>query len=145
MCLLNSKSIESVHTNKKMITNLDYPYDHDRNINENNTTSPSTTTPTNNNTNTDINKLKILLCSENVPPQVNGIARRIGHYTQGLRKLGHDVELLQPESGYDKVVPHANPWNFTASMMVIMPLHLFELINRRPMYDVVHVVLPLNL
>ena len=89
------------------------------------------------------NKIKILLCSENVPPQVNGIARRIGHYADGLRKLGCSVDLLHPESGFDKVLPHVNPWNFTARMMVIVPLHLLELVNSS--YDVVHVVLPLNL
>jgi hypothetical protein len=39
--------------------------------------------------------MKILLCSENVPPQVNGIARRIGMYAEGLEKLGCEVgELL---------------------------------------------------
>lgn len=38
--------------------------------------------------------LKVLLCSENVPPQVNGIARRIGMYADGLEKLGCDVGEL---------------------------------------------------
>ncbi len=89
------------------------------------------------------NNVKVLLCSENVPPQVNGIARRIGHYADGLRKLGCEVDLLHPESGFDKVLPHVNPWNFTARMMVILPLHLLELVSTT--YDVVHVVLPLNL
>ena len=42
-------------------------------------------------------KLRILICSENVPPQVNGIARRIGHYTEGLRNLGHHVDLVHPQ------------------------------------------------
>lgn len=35
--------------------------------------------------------LRLLICSENVPPQVNGIARRIGMYADGLRDLGCDV------------------------------------------------------
>ena len=35
--------------------------------------------------------LRVLICSENVPPQVNGIARRIGMYADGLRNLGCDV------------------------------------------------------
>lgn len=35
--------------------------------------------------------LKVLICSENVPPQVNGIARRIGMYGDGLRDIGCDV------------------------------------------------------
>lgn len=35
--------------------------------------------------------LRVLICSENVPPQVNGIARRVGMYADGLRNLGCDV------------------------------------------------------
>jgi glycosyltransferase involved in cell wall biosynthesis len=104
------------------------------NKNTNNDGNDTTFTPSN---------IKVLLCSENVPPQVNGIARRIGHYSDGLRKMGCEVDLLHPESGFDKVLPHVNPWNFTARMMVIVPLHLLELVNSH--YDVVHVVLPLNL
>jgi hypothetical protein len=37
------------------------------------------------------NGLRVLICSESVPPQVNGIARRIGMYADGLRNLGCDV------------------------------------------------------
>jgi hypothetical protein len=37
------------------------------------------------------NGLRVLICSENVPPQVNGIARRVGMYADGLRNLGCDV------------------------------------------------------
>jgi glycosyltransferase involved in cell wall biosynthesis len=85
--------------------------------------------------------LRILLCSENVPPQVNGIARRIGHYEEGLVDLGHDVELLHP---YDekKVWPHINPWNFTAKMMIVLPWYFIRLLSQS--YDVIHCVLPLN-
>ena len=35
----------------------------------------------------DAEGLRVLICSENVPPQVNGIARRIGMYADGLRNL----------------------------------------------------------
>lgn len=37
------------------------------------------------------NCFRVLICSESVPPQVNGIARRIGMYADGLRNLGCDV------------------------------------------------------
>jgi len=87
--------------------------------------------------------IRVLMCSENVPPQVNGIARRVGHYADGLSHLGCHVDLLQPESGINKVVPHVNPWNFTARMMILLPHHLVHLVNQP--YDVVHVVLPMNL
>jgi glycosyltransferase involved in cell wall biosynthesis len=89
------------------------------------------------------NPMRILICSENVPPQVNGIARRIGHYAEGLRKLGCMVDLLHPDCGADKTVPFLNPWNFTARMMVLLPHHFIRLLSMP--YDVVHVVLPLNL
>ena len=42
-------------------------------------------------TDSESNGLKVLICSENVPPQVNGIARRIGMYADGLTDLGCDV------------------------------------------------------
>lgn len=88
-------------------------------------------------------EMKILLISENVPPQVNGIARRIGHYKEGLEALGHKVDFLHPEVGLDKVIPHVNPWNFTARMMIIIPSYFFRILCNE--YDVVHCVLPLNL
>lgn len=91
----------------------------------------------------DSSPLKVLLVSENVPPQVNGIARRIGHYRDGLVALGCDVDVLHPEVGLDKVVPHVNPYNFTAKMMILLPNYFFQLLNTE--YDVVHAVLPLNM
>ena len=36
-------------------------------------------------------KPNILIVSENVPPQVNGIARRVGMYSDGLKDLGCNV------------------------------------------------------
>jgi len=35
--------------------------------------------------------MRVLICSESVPPQVNGIARRIGMYADGLRSMGCNV------------------------------------------------------
>lgn len=83
--------------------------------------------------------LRILLVSENVPPQVNGIARRVGHYVDGLKALGCTVDLVAPPSQY----AFNNPWNFTAEMMVIK-LETFHTVLAND-YDVVHVVLPLNI
>ncbi|KAL9183396.1 hypothetical protein ACHAXT_005183 [Thalassiosira profunda] len=115
--------------------------------------------------------LRVLICSENVPPQVNGIARRIGMYADGLEKLGCDVgeaqppqspifapnhchshaccpgallvDVLHPDSGPDKVLSHVNPWNFTARMMILHPVQFFKILFAP--YDVVHVVMPANL
>ena len=77
------------------------------------------------------------------PAQVNGIARRVGMYTEGLTQLGCIVDTLQPDTGLDKVLSHVNPWNFTSRMMIINPLHLLRLLATP--YDVVHVVMPANL
>lgn len=116
--------------------------------------------------------LRVLICSENVPPQVNGIARRIGMYADGLEELGCDVgecatssvakylrpiivthmpvargallvDVLHPDSGPGKVLSHVNPWNFTARMMIVHPVQFFKILFTR--YDVVHVVMPANL
>ena len=78
-----------------------------------------------------------------MPSQVNGIARRIGHYRDGLVSLGCKVDFLHPEAGLDKVIPHVNPWNFTARMMIVLPSYFMQLLSTE--YDVVHAVLPLNL
>lgn len=83
--------------------------------------------------------LRILLVSESVPPHVNGIARRIGHYAAGLKKLGCAVDLVSPASQY----AFSNPWNSTAEMMVIKPETFHSVLLQD--YDIVHVVLPLNI
>jgi glycosyltransferase involved in cell wall biosynthesis len=85
-------------------------------------------------------RMRVLVCSENVPPQVNGIARRVGHYVDGLSRLECDVDLLSPDS--KGVWSHPNPWNFTAAMMCIFPGYFLRLMNET--YDVVHVVMPMN-
>ncbi len=85
---------------------------------------------------------RVLIVSESTPPQVNGMARRIGQYTDGLRKLGCKVDVLSPDSA--KVWGFVNPWNFSARMMVVHPSHFFKLATSVD-YDVVHAVMPLNL
>ena len=48
--------------------------------------------------------LRVLICSESVPPQVNGIARRIGCYADGLKNLGCDVGRFFARDTYDAPV-----------------------------------------
>jgi len=36
-----------------------------------------------------------------------------------------------------------NPWNFTAKMMILKPRSLYNIVRKT--FDVIHVVLPLNL
>ena len=61
-----------------------------------------------------------------------------GHYVDGLRYLGCVVDLVAPPSQY----AFNNPWNSTAEMMM-MKLETFHAVLAQD-YDVVHVVLPLN-
>ena len=95
--------------------------------------------------------MRVLMISESVPPQVNGMARRIGHYAEGLEKLGCKVTLLDPDSDSSAVWGFANPWNFAARMMVVRPGHFLSLLSGSvfggitPDFDVVHAVMPLNL
>jgi len=42
--------------------------------------------------------------------QVNGIARRVTMYQDGLSKLGCTVDSLHPDMGINKVLSHVNPW-----------------------------------
>lgn len=53
------------------------------------------------------------------------------------------IDVLHPDSGSSKVFSHVNPWNFTARMMIINPIHLLKLLMTP--YDVVHVVMPANI
>lgn len=86
--------------------------------------------------------MRVLIVSENVPPQVNGMARRVGHYIDYLRKRGADVTVLEPEC-QGEVWGFPNPWNFAARMMVVRPARFVSLLASE--FDVVHVVMPLNL
>ena len=117
-------------------------------------------------------KLSILLISENVPPQVNGIARRVNRYVDSLRRLGHQVTLCAPtptpsqqqqqqekkkkkEYGHPHELNHdVHPsdccWDYPNMFqqgnrfIVIKPRFLFECLFRRK-YDVIHCVKPLNI
>lgn len=53
--------------------------------------APPTRAPADEDSLMKIKGMRILLCSESVPPQVNGIARRIGMYADGLRSMGCNV------------------------------------------------------
>ena len=86
--------------------------------------------------------LSVLIVSENVSPQVNGIARRVTHYIDGLRSLGCDVSVLEP-GDEEQAWGHTNPWNLSARMMVIKPRTFGRLV--RTHFELVHVVMPLNL
>ena len=88
--------------------------------------------------------LRILLCAENYPPQINGIARRVKEYEDGLKQQGHHVDVLSPYSKDETwCCPH--PWNENADLMLIRPLALYKYVESHQNYDVIHVVMPLNL
>ena len=88
--------------------------------------------------------MRILLVSESIPPQVNGIARRVRHYADSLKKMGHHVTLVAPGNKYCWDYP--NIFNEGNRFMVLSPILLFDgLIRGSKDYDVVHCVMPLNI
>eukprot|EP00457_Paulinella_chromatophora_P003389 gb/GEZN01003396.1/.p1 GENE.gb/GEZN01003396.1/~~gb/GEZN01003396.1/.p1 ORF type:complete len:628 (-),score=66.36 gb/GEZN01003396.1/:303-2090(-) len=87
-------------------------------------------------------KIKVLMLSESAPPQINGIARRVGCYVESLSELGHTVVEYSP-----RINEHAhdfpNLWQLGNKMMVVkLPAYIAALSQD---WDVVHAVLPLNL
>ena len=84
--------------------------------------------------------MRNLIGFESVPPHIYGVPRRVGHYVEGLSKLGCQLDLLCPES--KGVLKHYMPWNFSAFMIIISPRCFFEVLTED--YDVVHVVMPMN-
>ena len=87
--------------------------------------------------------MKILMVSENVPPQINGIARRVHHYGESLKKLGHDVTLVSPHSN-DVCWKYTNIFNQGNDFIVLKPSFLWKCLTMENAYDVVHCVMPLN-
>ncbi|NBA94995.1 glycosyltransferase family 1 protein [Pseudomonas sp. R5(2019)] len=45
--------------------------------------------------------LHITLISETFPPEINGVANTLGRLSEGLRQLGHRVELVRPRQSAD--------------------------------------------
>ena len=86
--------------------------------------------------------MRILMVSESIPPQINGIARRVAHYRESLEKLGHDVTLVAPGSRHCWDYP--NIWNEGNKFMILKPSFLMDALMRGQEFDVVHCVMPLN-
>src|SRR3712207_3633580 len=56
-------------------------------------------------------RLRIAMVTETYPPEVNGVARTVGLMAEGLRRRGHDVNLVRPrQNGHD----HAGPGELLA-------------------------------
>jgi glycosyltransferase involved in cell wall biosynthesis len=43
--------------------------------------------------------MRIAMVSETYPPEVNGVARTVAIVAEGLRALGHDIQLVRPRQG----------------------------------------------
>lgn len=48
-----------------------------------------------------MSRLHIALISDTYPPEVNGVAMTLGRTVDGLRRRGHQVELVRPRQGPD--------------------------------------------
>jgi glycosyltransferase involved in cell wall biosynthesis len=44
-------------------------------------------------------RMKIALVTETYPPEVNGVAMTLEHLVSGLRRRGHEVEVVRPRQG----------------------------------------------
>eukprot|EP00808_Paulinella_micropora_P025655 g50795.t1 len=87
-------------------------------------------------------KIKVLMLAESAPPQINGIARRVGHYVESLAELKHDVVEYSPRTE-ENAIPFPNLWQLGNKMMVIPPSAYQRAMLED--WDVVHCVCPLNL
>lgn len=90
--------------------------------------------------------LRVLMISESVPPQINGIARRTQHYIDGLRELGHDVTEMTPEQR-DTCWRYRNLWQLGNWFIIAKPSAVWRAVSHpaHEEFDVVHGVMPLNL
>jgi glycosyltransferase involved in cell wall biosynthesis len=44
-------------------------------------------------------RMRIAMVSETYPPEVNGVARTVAIVVEGLRALGHEIQLVRPRQG----------------------------------------------
>lgn len=49
-----------------------------------------------------IPSLRITLVSETFPPEINGVANTLGRLSDGLRLLGHEVEVVRPRQVHER-------------------------------------------
>jgi glycosyltransferase involved in cell wall biosynthesis len=53
--------------------------------------------------------LRIAMITETYPPEVNGVARTVKEMVEGLRALGHSIELTRPrQNGHDRALVDGN-------------------------------------
>ena len=81
------------------------------------TNSPSSVSQFPSSFESDDAKQSILIISENMPPQVNGIARRIGMYAEGLRDKGCNVgKRYFCYCNHDRCIPYS-------LTLICIPIH----------------------
>jgi glycosyltransferase involved in cell wall biosynthesis len=45
--------------------------------------------------------LRVAFVTETYPPEVNGVARTVARFVEGLRELGHEIQIVRPRQGHD--------------------------------------------
>ena len=89
--------------------------------------------------------MKILILTEYLAPQINGIAIRFEYYIKYLRKFGHDVTVYGPPNSKIsdiKMRGITNPWNKENSISINTGVGIFiDIIKNN--YDLIHIVYPL--
>jgi len=86
--------------------------------------------------------MRLVLVTETFSPEVNGVARTLGHWVDAFRCRGHTVDVIRPRQQAEGPAPGrvaGLPLPFYAELRfgLASPLHIARALNPRP--DLVHV------
>ena len=94
------------------------------------------------------NKLNILLMSEYLPPQINGIATRCYNFITMFRKLGHTVHIAGPDTSPLTTIKMTTITNFIVNkdnklcfLDIESTTNIIKLLST---IDIVHIFYPIN-
>lgn len=93
-------------------------------------------------------KLNILLITEYLPPQINGIATRCSNLIKNFRKLGHTVYIAGPDNSPQTTISMFTIPNFLVNkdnkLCFLDIPSTTSIIQLIPTLDIVHVFYPIN-
>jgi len=92
--------------------------------------------------------LTILLITEYLPPQINGIATRCYNLIKNFRKLGHKVYIAGPLSSQLTTIPMITIPNYIVNkdnkLCFLDIVSTIDIIKLLPTLDIVHIFYPIN-
>jgi glycosyltransferase involved in cell wall biosynthesis len=90
--------------------------------------------------------LRLALVTETFPPEVNGVSRTLGRWVDTFRGRGHEVQVIRPRQGAERVVPDlAAAWPLPFYPEVRLGLATRRKLRERFAFfkpDLVHVATP---